>query len=129
MRQILLFLLLTTPLIACKSPAAAPADSANLARAKQLVEATAADFEQIAGQLDTADPAQKRAAGERLRRALDSRRQEGENLQKILTEDEKQKLREFGQSRLRPAVLAVEKKLGAEPQAVAPSLPASPATH
>ena len=80
---------------------------------------------QIAATLDSADDAARRAAGEKLRRALESRRGEGETLAKQLSEEERQKLRQFGLQRLRPAVLAVEKKLGTDP-ATAPAQAATP---
>ncbi len=114
--------------LACRStPVAVPGESAQLTRAKQLVEATAADFEQLAAALDGADDAARRAAGEKLRRTLDTRRAEGEALAKQLSEEERQKLRQFGVSRLRPAVLAVEKKLGTD-KAAAPAAEAATAT-
>lgn len=117
LRRSLLTLILVAA--ACRSaPAAAPGESAQLTRAKQLVEATAADFEQLAASLDGADDLGRRAAGEKLRRALESRRADGEALAKQLSEEERQKLRQFGIARLRPAVLAVEKKLGTDKAAI-----------
>lgn len=110
---------------ACRS-APVGGESANLARAKQLVDATAADLDQLAARVDGADAAQKRAAGERLRRSLESRRTDGEALQKLLTDEEKQRLREYGARKLRPAVLALEKKLGSA-AAVPAADPATPA--
>ncbi|MBM4345970.1 MAG: hypothetical protein FJ100_21560 [Deltaproteobacteria bacterium] len=109
-------------LAACRAaPPAAPGESAHLTRAKQLVEATAGDFEQLAATLHGADDEARRAAGEKLRRALESRRAEGEALAKQLSEEERQKLRQFGVSRLRPAVLAVEKQLGTDKPHAAPA--------
>ncbi len=114
--------------VGCKTaPVAAPGESAQLTRAKQLIEATAADFEQLAATLDGADDLGRRAAGEKLRRTLESRRAEGEALSKQLSEEERQRLRQFGVNRLRPAVIAVEKKLGTDkaeapaPQAATPT--------
>ncbi|MSQ83375.1 MAG: hypothetical protein EXR77_10900 [Myxococcales bacterium] len=102
---------------ACRTAPVAVGESANLAQAKKLVGATAADMEQLAVELEGADADKKRQAGARLRRALEVRRQEGETVQRALSEEERVKLREFGQQRLRPAVLAVERKLGLAPQA------------
>ena len=125
MRLLVLALVIVTASAACRSAPAVGGESAQLTRAKQLIEASAADLAQIAATLDSADDAARRAAGEKLRRALESRRGEGETLAKQLSEEERQKLRQFGLQRLRPAVLAVEKKLGTDP-ATAPAQAATP---
>lgn len=119
---------------ACKpAPAVEAADSPALTKAKALVEQTARDFEALAAQAgpdvarpETANPEQLRALGERLRRGLESHRAEGEALNKQLTDDEKQRLRAFGQRRLVPAVRALEAKLGTAAANPAPPEPATP---
>ncbi len=112
-------------------------ESANLAKAKALVEASAKDFEAAAEAVPAAgsNPDEARAVGARLRKSFEARRSEGEALQKLLSDDEKRKLQEFGMKRLVPAVAKLEAKLGTDkptaaptpPPAVAPAEPASPA--
>ncbi|MBI5608046.1 MAG: hypothetical protein HY902_04140 [Deltaproteobacteria bacterium] len=109
-------------------PSPEAGESANLTKAKALVEASAKDFETAAAAVPPAgsNPDEARAVGARLRQAFEARRSEGEALQKLLTEDEKRKLQEFGLKRLVPAVAKLEAKLGTDKPAAAPA-PTAPA--
>lgn len=117
----------TLLLVACCACRAAPpaGESANLTRAKALVEDTAKDFEKLIQQSDglEGDPARSRALGDRLRRAIESRRSEAEALAKVLTEDEKTQLQAFGKQRLAPLVQRLETKLNTLPRQAAPTAP------
>ena len=68
-----------------------------------------------------------RQLGDQLRKGLEANKAEAEALEKKLTEDDRVKLREYGRTRLAPAVVALEKKLlGAAAQAAPkPDLPAA----
>lgn len=123
-----------TGLLACAcspQPPSGPVDSANLTKAKALVEATAKDFERAAAAADDAakDPEKARAIGARLRKDMEGRRSDGEALQRVLTDDEKRKLQDFGLQRLAPAVRKLEDKLGTAGPQPAPTTaaPAAPA--
>ncbi len=131
-RQLILAAALALQTLACApQPPPEPGESANLAKAKALVEASAKDFEAAATDLPAAgaNPDQARAVGVRLRKQFEARRSEGEALQKLLSDDEKRKLQEFGLKRLVPAVSKLEEKLGTAHAAGQPAVaPAQPAT-
>lgn len=131
MTKTLLATVLTALMLGCTpQPSPEAGESANLAKAKALVEASAKDFEAAADAVPAAgsNPDEARAVGARLRKAFEARRSEGEALQKLLTEDEKRKLQEFGLKRLVPAVAKLEAKLGTDKPAATPApTPAAPA--
>ena len=85
-RQLILAAALALQTLACApQPPPEPGESANLAKAKALVEASAKDFEAAATDLPAAgaNPDQARAVGVRLRKQFEARRSEGEALQKL----------------------------------------------
>jgi hypothetical protein len=122
--RLLIVPLLVAVCAACR-PTPQPGESANLARAKALVDQTAQDFEQLIRQGDglEGDPQRSRALGERLRRAIEGRRAEGEALAKALTDDEKTRLQAYGKQRLAPLVQQLETKLNTLPRQPAPTAP------
>lgn len=117
------------------APVSAEGESPALRQAKALIDQNAEAFEaavKAAAGVDS-QPDKARQLGEQLRKGLEARKAEAEALEKKLTEEDRVKLREYGRSRLAPAVTALEKQLlgttaPSAPQAApaeAPGLPAA----
>lgn len=133
MRMVLTMVLLATAAagLGCRpaAPAGQEGESAALRQAKALIDKNAQVFEAAVAAASGVDtqPERARQLGDQLRKGLEANKTEAEALEKKLTEDDRVKLREYGRTRLAPAVVALEKKLlGAAAQAAPkPELPAA----
>jgi hypothetical protein len=111
-------------------PAGQEGESAALRQAKALIDKNALVFEAAVAAASGVDtqPDRARELGDQLRKGLEANKAEAEALEKKLTEDDRVKLREYGRTRLAPAVVALEKKLLGPAAQAAPKPEASPAS-